>query len=139
MLALAGTAIAATANASWWSRHGAHLVLLGVPTLLFAAIGIRADLQARTHRSPRVRDHAVRLACGFSIVAAAVHTAVCPEHFTEATVYGLFFLFAAIAQLAWAVIVWMAPRRGLLVAGAVGNGLVVALWALTRSVGIPIG
>ncbi|MFL6240324.1 MAG: hypothetical protein ACJ735_12615 [Actinomycetes bacterium] len=134
--------MAATAHATWLSRHAAHLALLGVPTALIGAIGLRADLQERLRRRSPARRRGrmlVLFACLCSLGAASVHAVVCPQHFDEATIYGLFFLCAASVQVAWAVWTWLRPSRWLLVSGAVGNALVVALWAFTRTSGVPLG
>ena len=74
-----------------------------------------------------------------SAAASAIHAAVCPAHFREATAFGLFFLVAASLQAAWAVLVLRQPGRTLLTLGAVGNLAVVALWIMSRTVGVPIG
>lgn len=71
--------------------------------------------------------------------AGAVHGAVCPAHFREATVFGAFFLGAATLQAAWACLLLLRPGRSLLIVGAAGNAAVVALWTLSRTVGVPIG
>jgi hypothetical protein len=123
------------------SRHGGHLLLLGLPTLAFLVFGLRADLRARRATTSRRtgRQPVVVAAAVLSAAAAAVHVRVCPEHFGEAAIYGLFFLFAATAQLGWAALIWLRPRRSLLFAGAFGNAAVVALWVMTRTNGIPLG
>jgi hypothetical protein len=71
--------------------------------------------------------------------AAGVHFVVMPEHFEEATVYGLFFLFAATAQLLYSAWLLLRPSRALLAVGAFGNIAIVGLWLVTRLVGIPLG
>jgi hypothetical protein len=74
-----------------------------------------------------------------SVGAAAIHCAVVKMHFAEYTLYGLFFVGSGIAQLVWPV--WLLLRRWspLLVLGAVGNALIVAIWAIDRVGGMPIG
>ncbi len=72
-----------------------------------------------------------------SASAAAVHAAVGPEHFRERLVFGLFFATAAIAQVAWSWAVVLRPSRRLIAAGALGNAAVLALWLVTRTVGLP--
>jgi hypothetical protein len=74
-----------------------------------------------------------------SLGAAVVHASVIGEHFQESWVYGAFFVAATLAQLAWALAVLRRPAWPLLVVGAVGNGLVVVLWLVTRTVGLPVG
>ena len=40
---------------------------------------------------------------------------------------------------AWAILFLHRPNRTLLIAGAVGNGTIIALWTVTRTVGLPVG
>ncbi|HET6152659.1 MAG TPA: hypothetical protein VFE15_06865 [Marmoricola sp.] len=74
-----------------------------------------------------------------STAAAVVHAAVCPEHFAEKFIFGVFFAGSAIAQIIWSVVMVMRPRRPMLVEAAYGNAVVAALWAVTRTVGLPFG
>jgi hypothetical protein len=71
--------------------------------------------------------------------AAAIHFAVAKMHFDEYTLFGVFFVLSGIAQLVWPI--WLLLRRWspLLVLGAVGNALIVALWAVDRIWGLPLG
>lgn len=80
----------------------------------------------------------VRVAAGLSLVAAAIHAWVVPKHFREWWGYGTFFLVVAVAQALFAVAVVRAPRPWLLRLGIAGNLAVIALWAVTRTVGIPV-
>lgn len=72
--------------------------------------------------------------------AAVIHLGVASAHFAEWWAAGLFFLAAGASQAAWAVAVWSrrASRR-VLVAGLAGNAALVALWAVSRSTGLPVG
>lgn len=94
---------------------------------------------------PRVVE---RWTGGFSIAAGAVHGTVAPEHFAQWWGYGLFFLAAATAQIVYglALIVGVVdPDRPLTVAerrvfyglGVGGNVGIMALYVVTRTVGIP--
>lgn len=79
-------------------------------------------------------------AAGLSVMAGLLHLLVMPEHFEEWLGYGLFFLIVALAQLVYAVLLLRRPAsRALLVAGIVGNALIVGFWAFTRTVGVPLG
>ncbi|HLE46766.1 MAG TPA: hypothetical protein VI818_00600 [Candidatus Thermoplasmatota archaeon] len=64
--------------------------------------------------------------------------------------YGLFFIFAAVAQILFGIALvtdalnekdwgpgWQAAKRNLFLLGIVGNLAVVALYVVTRTVGIP--
>lgn len=93
-----------------------------------------------TQRSPR--SAAGRLVVAVAICTAAagvVHAAVTPEHFGEFWLFGVFFLGAAIGQLAWSAGMAAWPSRLLLEIGVAGNAAVIVLWILTRTVGIPVG
>ncbi|HVS69015.1 MAG TPA: hypothetical protein VHE56_10715 [Mycobacteriales bacterium] len=74
-----------------------------------------------------------------SAAAACVHFVVMPEHFREATIYGLFFAIAATMQLGFAVLTLARPSRSLVRAGLAGNASVVLLWLCTRTLAIPLG
>lgn len=50
-----------------------------------------------------------------------------------------FFAVAAIAQLAWAGAVVVSGARWVLAAGVVGNAPLVAVWLVSRTVGVPVG
>ena len=60
-------------------------------------------------------------------------------HFAEYTLYGLFFVLSGIAQLVWPI--WLLFRRWwpLFALGAIGNGLIVALWVIDRVGWEPLG
>src|SRR5262245_17305277 len=74
-----------------------------------------------------------------SFAAAAIHFAVTGDHFQEGVAFGLFFAALAWAQLLWAVGILLAPSRLLLLAGLAGNLGVVAIWAVSRTAGLPVG
>lgn len=74
-----------------------------------------------------------------SVGAGLIHAAVCPAHFREATVFGVFFAVSALLQVVWAALVLRRPDRVVLLAGIAGNGCVLLLWLLTRTAGLPIG
>jgi hypothetical protein len=82
---------------------------------------------------------ALRLAALGLVGAALVHAVVAPEHFAEAISFGLFFSISAVAQLVFAAFIIAAPSRPLLQAALARSLASVALWALTRTVGLPFG
>jgi hypothetical protein len=79
------------------------------------------------------------LLAGFSLGAAVVHFGYAPSHFSEYWLYGLFFVVVAWLQLLWAVAIVVRPSRRLLIAGALGNEVVVAVWVASRTIGVVIG
>ena len=74
-----------------------------------------------------------------SMAAAAIHFAVMEEHFAEYVAFGVFFSVVAWLQALWALGVIVLPSRRLLLAGLVGNALVILVWLVSRTAGLPIG
>jgi hypothetical protein len=117
-----------------------HLVALVGPVLVFALLAVGADVQAwlaRRGLGPAAGPTAAAAVC--SVLAGVVHAAVAPEHLAVSPLYGAFFTQAAGAQLAWAALAVLRPRRWVLTAGILGNVGLVALWAWTRAVAVPWG
>lgn len=79
------------------------------------------------------------LLAALSLGAGAIHFAVSGGHFDLSWMHGAFFAVVAWLQLSWAAAVILKPTRRLLVAGALGNAAVIGTWALSRTVGVPIG
>lgn len=74
-----------------------------------------------------------------SIGAAAVHAAVAVDHWSVWWGYGLQFVLAAIAQLGWGITAALRDNRALLGIGAALQAVLVAAWAVTRTLGQPVG
>ncbi|MDT7571630.1 MAG: hypothetical protein QOE05_1804 [Actinomycetota bacterium] len=122
------------------SDHAFHLGTLVGPVLLLAFWATWSELRAWLRRNDTVQlPTAVLVASALSVGAAAIHAIVIPPHLTEALLYGVFFAALAVVQLGWAVLVVVQPKSWVLTAGAAANGAVVALWAVTRTAGIPLG
>jgi hypothetical protein len=87
--------------------------------------------------STEARDLSTTLAVAAAASAAAglVHAAAAGSHSDDTTLAWLFAL-CAVAQLGWAVAVVLRPHRFVIVAGIALNAGCVAVWALTRSVGL---
>lgn len=71
--------------------------------------------------------------------AAAIHFAVTGEHLREYPLFGAFFAATGALQALWAMIVLLRPSSTVYFAGAIGNLAIVAVWGLSRTVGLPIG
>jgi hypothetical protein len=127
-------------SADWLSQHGAHTLTLVGPVLLISLVALGADARAWLDKRGRpLPAPATVIAAVLSALAAVVHAVVCPEHFREGLLYGQFFAVAASAQLTWAGLVILRPRRWVLTAGVLGNLAILTLWAITRTAGIPFG
>ena len=99
---------------------------------------IRVSAIARTNADPDVSAAQASLAA-LSMAAAAIHFAVMGEHFAEYVAFGVFFSVVAWSQALWAVGVIVLPSRRLLLSGLVGNALVILVWLISRTTGLPIG
>jgi hypothetical protein len=96
--------------------------------LVAAAIGLRRGL-------PLPLSLAAAAAAG----AALVHFAVAPEHFREWWGFGTFFVLCGEVQLGWAFLARRRPGPFVLSAGLAGSLFLVALWLVSRTVGLPFG
>jgi hypothetical protein len=122
------------------TNHAAHLGTLVGPILLFAFWATWSELRAWLRREETVQlPTAVLVGAALSVGAAAIHAIVIPPHLSESLLYGVFFAAMAVGQLGWAVLAVVRPRTWVITAGALGNLAIVALWAMTRTVGIPLG
>jgi hypothetical protein len=74
-----------------------------------------------------------------SLATAGIHFAVMGDHFQEYVVFGIFFAVVAWFQSLWALGVVVSPTRSLLLTGAIVNALVVLVWLVSRTIGLPIG
>src|SRR6266571_4438604 len=71
--------------------------------------------------------------------AAAIHAAVIGEHVRESWLFGVFFVFVSALQAGWAVAFIVRPSRRLLRAAILGNALLLAVWLVSRTLGVPLG
>ena len=71
--------------------------------------------------------------------AAVVHFSVAPEHFREDFWFGLFFVVVGTLQLAWGAAILAGESKRLYTGGAVGNAIVLGVWAVSRTTGLPFG
>jgi hypothetical protein len=77
------------------------------------------------------------LAALASAGAALVHAAAAGSHVGDDSVQ-LLFAGAAAAQLGWAALAVVRPRRDVAIVGAVVNAVAVAAWLAQRTVGLPV-
>lgn len=81
-------------------------------------------------------------AAGFSAMAGIIHITVTSEHFEEWIGYGVFFTVASAYQLLLALILTITQRpvrREILWVGILGNLAIIAMWMVTRTIGVPLG
>lgn len=89
--------------------------------------------------SPRA-PAAVSAAAALTFASALIHASVIGSHFREWFWAGVFFVVITPPQVAWAyAITTRSPGRGLLLAGALFNASLAAVWVLSRTAGLPFG
>jgi hypothetical protein len=136
LLVLAGASVAVFAALKvweWWRSFTEHRNRRRV-----AAASVASDISQRrpwAHTSSPLIVVVALASAGCSVT----HAAVGPAHFHEATAFGVFFVVAAALQAVWALLVLRRADRELLGIGAVGNAALLGLWALTRTLGLPVG
>lgn len=82
---------------------------------------------------------ALQVAAGTSFLAGLIHCAVIPEHLTHWWGYAAFFTLLGVFEIIWAALILTGHERKLLLLGVIVNVGVLALWAVTRSTGLPFG
>ena len=74
-----------------------------------------------------------------SLGAGLVHAAVIRDHWSEWVVYGVFFAVVTAGQLGWGLAALARDRAPFARWVAAANLAVIALWGITRTVGLPFG
>lgn len=119
------------------SIGGGALVLLTVQRTNRRQLAGR--IQAETEHAPGPGSDLRSVLALLSVGAAIVHFVVIAPHFDEWWVTGTFFTVVAVFQLTWAISVLRRPSSLLYLSGAVVNVLVVLIWIVSRTTGIPVG
>lgn len=88
---------------------------------------------------PTIRPYLLGGLAALSIGAAAIHFAVVFEHFSEYTLYGVFFLAISWAQAIWPAVLLWRPSRLWLWLSLAGNAIILAVYVASRTVGLPFG
>ena len=121
------------------SDTAAAIVAATVAATLAIGVVPLADPLARGLPRAGAGESLVVAAALFSAGAASIHFAVAKVHFDEYTLFGVFFVGTGLAQLVWPIWVLFRRWRPLFVLAAIGNAGIVALWAVDRIWGLPLG
>lgn len=89
-------------------------------------------------RSPADHDLRLLLATGLAAVGV-IHLAVLPAHVTEWPLAGVFFALLSAAALVAATLVLIRPNRLLLLGTAALSAGPIAVWLMSRTLGMPFG
>jgi hypothetical protein len=129
-----------TVAAAWWSQHGTHTLTIAGPILVFAFVGLGADLRAwMRRRQPGSGPPLAHIAALLSVAAGAIHLGVLPHHVQAGWLYGAFFAVSGITQLLWAAGAWVRPPAWWMAIGLLENAAIALLWLVTRTLGVPLG
>ncbi len=88
---------------------------------------------------PTVRRSLVLIMAGLSAGAAVIHLAAAPGHFAEIGSLAFGFVASGVFQAVWVRACLAGPSSRTMAVGIVVNLAIVAAWAYTRTVGLPIG
>ena len=100
----------------------------------------RPSPEGSHHRAEyTTRETVVLLVAGLAFVDGLIHIGAAVDHFDEFPLYTLVFAALAAVQIAWAAAILWRPSRRVLLFGCGFSLAVVALWAASRTVGVPIG
>jgi hypothetical protein len=78
------------------------------------------------------------LVAALTFVGALIHFGAAVDHWQEYHLYTLVFSCLAAMQTCWAVLILRGASRRVLLLGCVAQLGIVALWALSRTVGVPL-
>ena len=98
-----------------------------------------ADRPAAAPTDEPVDRSLLRIVAALSLGAGAIHLAAAPHHFDEIGDLAAGFLVSGVFQAAWARLALAGPSRRTVAVGIVVNLAIVAAWAFSRTVGLPVG
>lgn len=117
------------------TEHLTHVLMFAMPLLAFAGLFVLEWRRTEVEPIPS----SLRIMAVAVLGSALVHGAAVHHHSQEAAVLGWFFALLSLAQFGWVLALLVAPVRRIVVAGVWCNLAVIALWAWTRLVGLPLG
>lgn len=89
--------------------------------------------------SVRPFDHGLFIAAGLSFGSGLIHVQATFSHLDEYVPFSVAFTVVAVLQFVWGAAVYRSPARTLLGAGAALSLGVAAVWAASRTSGLPVG
>jgi hypothetical protein len=78
------------------------------------------------------------LVAALAFIGALIHIGAAVDHWEEYHLYTLVFSCLAALQTCWALLTLRGPSRRVLVLGCVMQLGIVGLWAISRTVGVPL-
>jgi hypothetical protein len=122
--------------------HASHAEHLGGSHLsgwMLAALGLATLAVVVAVFFARSREAVVSAVALCSAGAGAAHAVATPEHFQEHLAFGVFFLAVTVWQLGVFAATRHRPSRALWASTLAGTVAVLAVWAVSRTTGLPFG
>jgi len=113
-------------------------IVAAAAILAYGGIRVRETWGRSLHRF-RPPNGATAMIAVLGLACSGAHAFICPDHFHEWVIYGLFFMTASVVQAAWSILILFRPDAWLLLAGAAGNAAIVVTYLISRTLGIPFG
>ncbi|MCF6522841.1 hypothetical protein HOY81_07010 [Streptomyces sp. JJ36] len=79
------------------------------------------------------------LAAFAALGSAGIHVAAGVDHYSSWWISGVFFYAAAVYQAVWGLSVLRTGGRPTMLLGLAGNAGILAVWAVSRTAGMPVG
>jgi hypothetical protein len=113
------------------------IVLIG--TILIGGVLDRRGVLGAPGRMVEVTAPLAVIAAALSLAAAGIHFAVIGAHLEQNLAEGLFFFALAWFQALWAQAYLLRAARAIAAVGVAVNAGVVAIWLVSRTIGLPFG
>jgi hypothetical protein len=115
------------------------LPVLFVATIVLGTVLDKRGTLGAPGRTVPMHTPLAIIAAALSLAAAGIHFAVIKEHLEEWVLFGFLFFALGWFQLVWAQVYLVWPRPSVAAAAIVVNLGAVLVWAMSRTVGMPIG
>jgi hypothetical protein len=104
-----------------------------------AASGPPSSGSGLARAQARVASTTLAWAGALSVLAAAIHVRVAPEHFSQWWGYGAFFVACALAEVGYLWLLARHPGNRVLQVGIWGSMATMLMYFVSRTAGIPLG